>query len=199
MAPAIARVAKLRASLAPEAMRPQPAALGPREAEARLIREGDVWQLGYEGRTIRLQAVKGLQHLATLLASPRTAIAAVALAAPGDDNGANPIDMTERRERVAQLQEDLDEARAFNDPERIARVMEQLEALATELASSAGGKGAPVERARLNVTRAIRFAIRRIAEHEPALGRHLSRGDPDWHDVHVHCRPESPLRWEIRT
>ena len=49
------------------------------------------------------------------------------------------------RSRVAELQEEIDEAESFNDPER----------------------------ARVNVTRSIRTALKRIAEHDPVLGRQL--------------------------
>jgi len=34
--------------------------------------------------------------------------------------------------------------------------------------------GSPAERARVNITRAIKLALREIDEHHPALGRHLS-------------------------
>jgi len=197
MASAIAHVAELRASLAPEAVRPQPAPLGPLEADARLCREGEVWRLEYEGRTVCLQDVKGLRHLATLLASPRTAIAAVALAASGGEPEGAPVDMAARA-RVAELQEELAEARSFNDPERIARVCEQLEAVAAELSGRTEAKGKPGEKARINVTRAIRFAVRRIGEHEPELGRHLQAAVRTGTACTYIPDPDAPLRWEIR-
>jgi hypothetical protein len=46
---------------------------------------------------------------------------------------------------------------------------------AVDLAGNGDGAGGPdgAERARLNVTRALRGAIRRVAAHDPALGREL--------------------------
>ena len=130
MAPAVARVAKLRASLAPKAPRPQPAALGRRETDARLIREGR-----------RLAArLRGPHHPPAERPGPAAPRGAARHPADGGrrrragrprrGHGFGPTDMTERRARVAELREELAEARAFNDPERIVRVGEQLEALA---------------------------------------------------------------------
>ena len=68
---------------------------------------------------------------------------------------------------------------AFNDPERAARAREELGFLARELAGAVGlgGRdrktGSDTERARVNVTRAIRTALKRIAEHDAALGASL--------------------------
>ena len=65
-----------------------------------------------------------------------------------------------QRARAAELSEEIAEARAFNDPERLARASAELERLADRLEGDASsGAG---ERARINVTRAIRAALRRI-------------------------------------
>jgi hypothetical protein len=83
------------------------------------------------------------------------------------------------RARVAALQEEIDEAESFNDPERAARAREELAFVARELASAVGlhgrdrKSGSDAERARVNVTRAIRTALKRVSEHDPVLGRQL--------------------------
>ena len=83
------------------------------------------------------------------------------------------------RSRVAELQEEIDEAESFNDPERAARAREELAFVARELAGAVGlhGRdrktGSDAERARVNVTRAIRTALKRVAEHDAVLGRQL--------------------------
>lgn len=83
------------------------------------------------------------------------------------------------RRRLEELQEELEEAEGWADSERAARAREEMEFLAHELAAAVGLRGrdrrAPsdAERARVNVTKAIRAALARIAEHSPALGRHL--------------------------
>jgi hypothetical protein len=83
------------------------------------------------------------------------------------------------RARVTELQEEIDEAEAFNDPERASRARDELGFLARELAGAVGlgGRdrktGSDAERARVNVTRAIRTALKRISDHDSALGRKL--------------------------
>jgi hypothetical protein len=196
---AIARADDLLARLeeAPGPARQVPRRLRP--AHAALRREQDVWLLDYDGRRMRLHDAKGLHHLAALLANPGTPIASVALAGAlsGGDHGA-AAGRTAHRARALDLREELDEARAFNDPERVSRAREQLEALAVAVAEADLSTSAAGERARINVTRAIKAALRRIAELEPELG-HLLRGtvrtgtscayEPD---------PGVPLEWEVR-
>ena len=83
------------------------------------------------------------------------------------------------RRRLEELEEELDEALSFNDPARAARAEDELEALKAELARAVGLGGrdrtaaSSAERARLNVTRAIRSGVQRIAAANPELGEHL--------------------------
>jgi tetratricopeptide (TPR) repeat protein len=190
---AIARLADLRERLAHAGE--HEVALGePRPIVARLRREDDLWLLVYDGRSVRLQDAKGLRHLAALLARPGTPIAAVTLAAAGR---AGAPDAEAQRERVAELRDELSEARAFNDPERAARASAQLEALAAELAAGEL-EDVPRERARLNVTRAIRAAVRRIAEHEPELGHRLQRTIRTGTSCAYRPETDPPLHWDIR-
>jgi non-specific serine/threonine protein kinase len=96
------------------------------------------------------------------------------------------------------LREELAEAQAFNDPERIAGAREQLEALAADVAEADVTTSAAGERARINVTRAIKAAMRRIGEHEPELG-HLLRGTVRTGTACVYePDPGVHLQWEIQ-
>jgi non-specific serine/threonine protein kinase len=85
----------------------------------------------------------------------------------------------EYRARVTELQEEIEEAESFNDPERASKAREELGFLARELAGAVGlggrdrKSGSDAERARVNVTRAIRTALKRIADHDPVLSRSL--------------------------
>jgi len=95
------------------------------------------------------------------------------------DAATTPAAKVAYRARVNELQEEIDEADSFNDPERAARAREELAFVARELAGAVGlhardrKTGSDAERARVNVTRAIRTALKRIAEHDPVLGRRL--------------------------
>ena len=192
---AVARAEDLRARLE-RAADPSKARDGPvRTLRAALRREQDVWLLDYEGRSVCLQDAKGLRHLAALLASPGTPIAAVRLA---DHRGGAPADLGAQRARAAELQEELAEARAFNDPERVALASDALASLVSELSASVAATGPAGERARLNVTRAIRAAVRRIAEHEPELGHVLQHAIRTGSSCAYEPDPGVPLEWEIQ-
>jgi tetratricopeptide (TPR) repeat protein len=170
-------------------------------------RRGDIWTIGPPGNQIQLRDAKGLAHIARLLAAPHVEFHALDLVGGASDRGgaaANAaavaagagIEVRARgesdagpaldsqakaayRARVVELQEEIDEAEAFNDPERAARAREELAFVARELAGAVGlhGRdrktGSDAERARVNVTRAIRTALKRVSEHDPVLGRRL--------------------------
>jgi tetratricopeptide (TPR) repeat protein len=187
------------AAEADDAPAPAPATLGP----VACYRRGDIWTIGPPGARIQLRHAKGLTHIVRLLAAPHVEFHALDLVAGTQERGtsaaaalASGMEIRGRgssdagpvldgqakaayRARVSELQEEIEEAETFNDPERAARAREELGYLARELAGAVGlgGRdrktGSDAERARVNVTRAIRTALRRISEHDPALGRSL--------------------------
>ncbi|MEA2219044.1 MAG: eukaryotic-like serine/threonine-protein kinase [Solirubrobacteraceae bacterium] len=195
---AIVRVADLRARLARTSARREAPPSGARRV-ARLSRAHDVWLLDFDGRSVVLHDAKGLHQLAALLANPGRPIGAVALAAvaPG-----RPIAVAAglpgQRERAGELREEIAEARAYNDPERAARASAELEALAAEVAAADPAGGASGERARVNVTRAVRAAQRRIGEQAPELGHLLARTIRTGSSCTYVPSPDQPLEWEIR-
>jgi hypothetical protein len=161
-------------------------------------REGDYWTVVFAGRTVRVRDVQGMHHLARLLAEPgrehhvldlvaggtgrgRTAGEA---AAPGAGDSGELLDATAKeayRRRLAEIDEDIEDARTSGDDVRAARADAERDFLVRELARAfgLGGRarraGSASERARAGVTRAVRQAIARIAEHHPELGEHLAR------------------------
>ncbi len=177
------------------------------QASAAFYRRGDIWTIGPPGREIQLRDAKGLAHIARLLGAPHvefhaldlvggvtadrghaTATAAVAVGAGievrarGEGDAGPALDSQAKaayRARVGALQEEIEEAESFDDPERAARARAELAFLARELAGAVGlhGRdrktGSDAERARVNVTRAIRTALKRVSEHDAALGRRL--------------------------
>ena len=182
-------------AVAPSA--PPPGASAP--ATAALRREGDVWRIEYGGRTLHVRDAKGLRHLGRLLAHPGVEFHAADLAAEGGiaAAGAAPEGLAVRadagdagpaldaqaksayRTRVQELRDELEEAESFNDPERAATAREELAFVAAELSSAVGLGGrdrrvaSASERARVNVTRAVRREIRRIADQDASLGQEL--------------------------
>ena len=176
----------------------------PPVADLNLIRrEGDYWSLVFAGRTVRVRDLKGVRYLARLLADPGREfhvldlVAAesghVAAVEPGRATGLShtgPGDAGEMldarakaayRRRLAEIEDDIDQARAFGDTERAAQAEMERDFLARELARAVGLGGrdrraaSNSERARVSVTRAVRQAILRLSEHHPELGEHLER------------------------
>jgi TolB-like protein len=153
-----------------------------------LRREGEYFTVEHAGRTARLKVSVGLDLLARLVDNSGQEFPAIVLAAPGNDlplgNAGEMLDaqaMSAYKDRLEDLREQLTEAEEMRDSARATRAREEIDALATELARGLGlgGRvrvaGSAAERARINVQRHVRKAIRKIAEDLPDLGRYL-----DW-------------------
>jgi predicted ATPase len=163
---------------------------------------GDYWIIKFSGTTTHLKDLRGLSYIAHLLQNPGREIHALDLVQlvegvpgrrspaiapdelPSEERGGgeellDPTARSQYKRRLAELQEDVERARATNDLERVARMEAEVDALTRELGSSLGLGGrprktaGPAERARISVTKAIREAVKRIADRDPALGRHL--------------------------
>jgi class 3 adenylate cyclase len=171
-----------------------------RQAEHVFRCEGDYWSVEFEGEATRLRDMKGMTYLAHLLRRPEQEVHALELSsmlradtassagvAPetlaGALGDAGPaLDAAAKdayRTRLAQLRAAIAEAEDDNDAARTGALRDEEERLARELAAAVGlgGRDRPVgaaaERARVNVTRAISDAVKRIAAHAPRLARHL--------------------------
>jgi hypothetical protein len=218
------RLARAAAMLPPEDGAPaaEPAA-GPATAE--LVREGDVWRVAYEGRVLRVRDAKGMRHLALLLANPGVELHAVDVATAGEGGApavhaeaeglsvragtgdAGPaLDAqakAEYRTRLEDLRAEIEEAEAFNDPERAARAREEMDFIAQELSAAVGlgGRDRPTasaaERARVNVTRALRREIRRIADEDARLGRELETTVRTGTFCAYEPDPRRPVTWHV--
>ena len=177
--------------------------------ENALVRRGQVWSLSFNDAQALLKHSKGLVDLAALLANPGTEIAAVTLmhgaesaAAPvGSDDMLDERARSEFRARVQTLEEDLQEARSFNDLGRIERLEAERDAILAELrvATGLGGRSRkhkdPSERARKAVSARIRETIQRIAEAHPAAGEHFA--DAVHTGAFCYYEPKSSVNWRL--
>jgi hypothetical protein len=153
-------------------------------------REGDYWSVVFEGRTVRVRDLKGMRYLAQLLAHPGREFHVLDLVAAetgqqialGD--AGEMLDeraKTAYRRRLAEIEDDIEQARALEDAQREAQADAERDFLVRELSRAIGLGGrdrraaSASERARSGVTRAIRQAIARIGEHHHQLGEHLDR------------------------
>lgn len=168
-------------------------------------RDGEIWTLIYADRTVRLKDAKGFHDLRNLLLNPGTPIHVADLIGAGTQAaGADPVlDDTAKaayRERLDDLASDIEDADAGHDLARAEQARLERDAILGELSRAVGlcGRdrllGDENERARKRVTSRIRHAIRRIDEHHPALGHHLSVSV----STGVFCSydPTNTVRWQ---
>ena len=171
---------------------------------------GGMWRVGSPGAAATVPAMRGLEYLHCLLSRPGADLSAVDLASANNGQAtvvqADTGDLLDRqavaayRRRIAEI-DDL----VRQDPQAATRrLAAERNALQTELdaATGLGGRsrttGSTAERARVAVRKAIVAAMLRVAEADPALGRHLHE--------HVRtgatCRYEpgapAPVRWVLR-
>jgi len=167
----------------------------PALACARLHQMNTGWELSYDGRSFRLKGLRGLTIIAYLLSRPGQSVSTLELACLGKNGevtaGPNPasdlgpvLDEDAKRAyrtRVQELNEQLEQARAAGNETAALEVEEELCFLTREIARAVGlfGRdrrtGSDSERARVRITNSIKFAIAKIAEHEPALASYLLR------------------------
>ena len=186
----------------------------PPKSDGTFRRDGDVWTLSFAGTVVRMKDAKGLRDIATLLAAPGRSVLAADLLTSTDPTagefadtrlGADPV-LDDRaraayRARLHDLDEDLADAEANNDLERMAHARLERELLAEELAAAVGlgGRtrllGAGPERARKAVTARIRNSITRIQQRHPDLGAHLAESITT--GTTCSYLPDRPVVWQL--
>jgi tetratricopeptide (TPR) repeat protein len=191
LAPEDARLLdRLTGAVSPSAA-PQP------KPVARLERADRLWSVSFESTSVRLPDNKGMRYLAELVSRPGAEQHALDLVdrLEGVDEdgkidrralgGVGPeLDARARaayRERIEKLRGVAAEAAERGQFEAAEAAQDELDQLVRQLAQAfgLGGKerpgGSAAERARLNVTRAVRSAIARITEALPDAGKDLDR------------------------
>ncbi len=107
------------------------------------------------------------------------------------------------RRRLAEIEEDLDEARDMHDEARVALAMRDREYLLAELGRAVGlhgrarTSGSTAERARTRVARAIRYALDRLVEQHPLAAAHLRQGIRTGSYCSYRCDPAFPVHWTV--
>lgn len=195
-------------------------------AVATFLLDGDTRTVCFGGLTARVRDLKGLRYLARLLAEPGREYHALDLVAVeqgtlpvgqtaggelGDLNseagaGLPLIDEQAReayRRRLAEVDDDIEEATRMNDVGRLDLAQRDREYLIAELSAAVGlggrhrAVGSNAERARTSVTRSLRYALERLGQHHPGLATHLQQA------VHTgtYCSytpdPLTPIRWQV--
>jgi tetratricopeptide (TPR) repeat protein len=164
---------------------------------ALLARDGKGWIVTCDRTRAKLGGSKGMQYLAQLVRNPGVERHALDLVDAVEGVSTDGIDRrrlgdagelldararSSYRREIEGLRSEIDDALARGDDTRAVELQEQVDQLVAELARAfgLGGRartsGSAAERARLNVTRAIRTAISRIRAVQPEVGAALDRG-----------------------
>jgi tetratricopeptide (TPR) repeat protein len=174
------------------------------------------WSVTFDGARLRLRATKGLSYAAMLVTRPGverhvfdlvdqaegTTPGTVDRRALGDAGPA--LDSQARatyRRRIEELRASADDAMAIGALERAEAAQAEIDALVSHLAAAYGLGGrdrraaSAAERARLNVTRALRTAIMRVTEELPEAGAALDRGVRTGMWCAYEPRDEERIRW----
>lgn len=189
---------------------PRPAAR--RTVEMQRLPGQTVWSVGPAGEVRLLPDMKGLHYLRALLQRPGVEITALeisamaaghgpAVAEPGAGERLDRRALTAYRNRLREIDEELDEAQSWNDPARAERIEAEREALLRELAGATGlgGRartmGGTAERARVAVRKAIAAALDRIDAEDPATARLLRRTVHTGSACRYEPDPDTPVDW----
>ena len=185
-------------------------------------REGDYWCVVFDGHTVRVRDLKGMRYLARLLAAPGREYHVLDLVATeagearvsGNESAGLPrsslgdagemLDARAKdayRRRLAEIDDDIEQARAVGDGQREAQADAERDFLIRELSRAVGLGGrdrraaSASERARAAVTRAVRQAITKIGEHHPRLHEHLTHTIRTGTYCGYFPDPRAPTRW----
>jgi tetratricopeptide (TPR) repeat protein len=174
-------------------------------------RTGDTRTIGFAGRDVVLQDLKGMRYVARLLRDPGREVHVLDLAADEGgpvlpQQGLPVLDEEARaayRRRLREVEEDLDEAQRDHDLARQELAERDRDYLIAELSRAVGlgGRartvGGDAERARTSVTRSIRYAIARVGEHHPTLAAHLDRAVRTGTYCCYVPDPVAPVQWDL--
>ena len=187
---------------------------------ARLVHDAAGWSATCDSTRVRLPGTKGLRYLAVLLASPgveRHVLDLVdgveGVAPDGPDrhrlgDAGVLVDGAARRayrRRVEELRIEVEEALAAGADDRAACLQEEGDRLVDHLAAAfgLGGRSRPAassaERARVNVTRALRTAVARVRADLPTAGDVLDLRLRTGTYCAFEPDPADPVHWVVQS
>lgn len=169
------------------------------------FKENDLWQISFEGKTLRLSDVKGFHDMVKLLENPEKQFHCAELIGSGVVMSSEPVfDEKAKRsyqKKILELQEEIQWSEQNNDLERTTSLQQEYDDIVDHLSASLGMRGKirkahdPIDKARSAVTWRIRNAIRKIEKTHPSLGKHLSVSIKT--GLFCSYRPEKPVTWML--
>lgn len=188
--------------------------------------DGDMRTVGFGGLTVHVRDLKGYRYIHRLLTAPgrefhvldliAVEVGSLRAAAPDGCSDGLPADgagsgmpllddvaRTAYRRRLAEVDDDIEEAERMNDVGRLELAQRDREYLIAELTRAAGlagrsrTSGGTTERARTSVARALRYSLSRLGKHHPTLAAHLGSSV----NTGTYCcyapDPVAPIIWEL--
>jgi tetratricopeptide (TPR) repeat protein len=186
---------------------------------ATLIADGRGWTIAVGDIRARIPRSKGMSYLAELVRNPGVERHALDLVDGVEGAGAEGVDrrrlgdagpMLDGRARIAyrhrieELRAEVEEALAAGALEKAEALEDELDKLVAELGRAFGLGGreraasSAAEKARLNVTRALRTAVERVMALAPEAGDVLDRGLRTGTYCCFAPKPGEPIRWTIQ-
>jgi hypothetical protein len=172
-------------------------------------RQGAMWILAYEGKSVVVPHLRGLQHVAQAIAKPYQLLPIAALVAEAAANdapraaGSSGVKLDQDaidayRERVRELNEEIEEAERYRDTVRHERLCEQRAMLESEVASAVGlgrrlREDSDTERLRVQVKNAVTRAVARVKKVHAELACHLTQSLHT--GLFVSYEPPAPIPW----
>jgi tetratricopeptide (TPR) repeat protein len=191
----------------------------PATGEFRLL--ADLRVVTFGGPTATVKDLIGLRYLERLLVNPGREFHVLDLVAVergtlptgviaegvsnGNDDALPILDEQARaayRARLAEVDDDINEATLHNDIARIEKAQLDRDYLLAELSHAVGlggrlrSSGSSVERARTSVTRSIRYALAQLERHHPIAANHLRRTVRTGMYCAYETDPSSRVTWE---
>ena len=187
-----------------------PAAYRPTTITATFTCQGGLRLVRFAGSERTVRDLAGHRYIERLLARPDCEVHVLDLVgATGLHSGHDGLPVLDHearrayRRRLADVEEDLQEARDMHDEARVELAMRDREFLLAELSRAVGlhgrarSTGSTTERARTRVARAIRYTLDRLVEQHPLAAAHLRQGIRTGSYCSYRSDPAFPVHWAV--
>lgn len=171
--------------------------------ENSFLRENEMWQISYEGKTVFIPEVKGFVDMARLLEFPEKEFHCTSLFGTGVQATAELVFDEKAKQsykrKIQDLQQEIQHCEDHSNFERAAELQQEYSNLVDHLTTSLGMGGKtrkindPMDKIRSAVTWRIRNAIQKIEKSHPALGKHFTRSIKT--GLFCSYSPEKPVKW----
>jgi TolB-like protein/Tfp pilus assembly protein PilF len=169
------------------------------------MKSGPLWEITFKGNKAVVPDAKGLNDISKLLKQPGEEIHCSELMDVAVLVGDEELTIDDKakkayKDRLTQLQLDIEEAQLMNDSVRAGHLQEEMDKILGHLSGSLGlgGKSRKIpdqiDKARSAVTWRIRAAIKKVKESHEALGNHLSNSIRT--GVFCSYQPENEIEWD---